>query len=297
VSKEVVLSTVYKKLATWVVLFVSITNFSIFVEAKEPLVIKVVGEDVWGDVAVPDIAAVLTSTAETLWEYAGPEVLRPILVMRSKSGPIVLFKRGPRGEYFVKLNTGDRYWCQYAFQFAHEFGHILCRYKDGDATNKWFEETICEVASLFALRAMAVIWEDYPPYPNWSGYSKHLRQYAKERIDRYKLPKDVHLSSYYAENAVYLKTHATDRSRNTSVAIELLPLFEENPEGWKAIHYLNESVWEEEQDFPTHLRNWYRHTPDDLKPFVQKVGDAFGIRVDVKKEEPVAQATEPETNS
>ena len=71
--------------------------------------------------------------------------------MRSKE-PIVLFKRGPRGGSSL-LNTSDRYWCQYAFQFAHEIGHILCRYKDGDSTNKWFEETLCETASLYALEA------------------------------------------------------------------------------------------------------------------------------------------------
>ena len=288
---------VKSKLCQWILLLCGFAFLAVNLKSREPVVIKVIGESDWGEVAIPDIEAVLTSTAESLWEYAYPEVLRPILVMRSKEGPIVLFKRGPKGEYFVKLNTGDRYWCQYAFQFAHEFGHILCRYKDGDATNKWFEETICEVASLFALRAMAVIWEDYPPYPNWTGYSKHLRQYAKERMDRYKLPKDIHLSSYYAENAVYLKSHATDRTRNAAVAIELLPLFESHPEGWKAVHYLNGSVWEEEQDFPTYLRNWYRHTPEDLKPFVQKVGDAFGIRVDLKKEEPTTSVAEVETNS
>ena len=249
--------------------------------AKEPVVIKVVGQN-WGNVSSPDIQAVLSSTADTLWEHAKPEALRPIITMRSKQGPIVLFKRGPKGEYFVKLNTGDRFWCQYAFQFAHEFGHILCRYKDGDNSNKWFEETICEVASLFALRTMATIWEDYPPYPNWSGYSKHLQQYAKERIEKYQLPPDARLANYYAENAVYLKSNATDRTRNAAIAIQLLPLFEKHPEGWKAVHYINESVWEREQDFPAYLRNWYRHTPEDLKPFVQLVGEEFGIQMNAK---------------
>ncbi len=252
-------------------------------EAKEPVTIRVVGQN-WGDVSEPDIQAVLSSTADTLWEHAQPEVLRPIITMRSKEGPIVLFKRGTKGEYFVKLNTGDRYWCQYAFQFAHEFGHILCRYKDGDATNKWFEETICEVASLFALRAMANVWQDYPPYPNWSGYSKHLELYATERIEKYKLPPDTRLPDFLAKNVVYLKSNATDRTRNAGVAIELLPIFEKHPEGWKAVHYLNESVWEEEQDFPTYLRNWYRHTPDELKPFVQLVGEEFGISVEAVKD-------------
>ncbi|MBT5691021.1 MAG: hypothetical protein HOI65_07900, partial [Opitutae bacterium] len=65
-------------------------------------------------------------------------------------------------------------------------------------------------------------------------------------------------------------------------AIELLPLFEKNPEGWRAVHYINESVWNETQDFTTYLRNWYRHTPKDLKPFVAKVAEKFGIRAKVQ---------------
>lgn len=251
------------------------------IHGRESLDIRVQGTN-WGKGAIRDIEAVLQSTAKELWKNAEPEILQPILVTRSKQGPIVLFQRGPRGEYFVKLNTGERYWCQYAFQFAHEFGHILSRYKDGDTTNKWFEESICEVASLYALRAMAKSWKTGAPYPNWSGYSSHLQQYAKERIEQFKLPGDVHFGTWYAQNAVHLKTHPTDRRKNAAVAIELLPLFEENPGSWRAVHYLNESVWKEPQDFTTYLRNWHRHVPKELKPFVEKVSEKFGIRAAVQ---------------
>jgi hypothetical protein len=261
---------------------VAVISLCTSVQANDPLDIRVVGTD-WGEVSIQDIKAVLTSAANTLWENAEPEALRPILVMRSKEGPIVLFKRGPRGEYFVKLNTGNRYWCQYAFQIAHEIGHILCRYKDGDSNNKWFEETLCETASLFALRAMAESWKTKPPYQNWKGYASNLNKYAEERIERFGLPDGKHLATFYAEQAPQLSTVATDRSKNAAIAIELLPLFEKNPEGWRALHYINESVWNETQDFTTYLRNWYRHTPEDLKPFVEKVAEKFGIRAKVQE--------------
>jgi len=259
-------------------------------QAKPTVDIRVIGTD-WGSVNVNNIQAVLESTADTLWQHAEPAALRPILVMRSKEGPIVLFKRGPKGEYFVKLNTSDRYWCQYAFQFAHEMGHILCRYKDGDTTNKWFEETLCETASLYALRSMAKTWKTRPPYQNWTSYSAHLAKYATDRIERFGLPEGTHLASYYAENAQYLKTHATDREKNAAVATKLLPLFEANPEGWRAVHYINESVWDEAQDFATYLRNWHEHVPKDLKPFVAKVAEQFGIRAHVQVQSGTAQSS------
>ena len=98
-----------------------------------------------------DIVAVLRSVAEIMFPLGGKPTYNSIWVSRSEQGPIVLYQRGKQGEYIVKLNTQDRFWCQYAFQFSHEIGHILCGYKDGDASNLWFEETLGEVASLYAL--------------------------------------------------------------------------------------------------------------------------------------------------
>ena len=102
---------------------------------------------------------VLDSVTRQIWPFVQLEKLDPICVNRSRTGPIVLYERGKQGEYLVKLNTEKTYWCQYAFQFAHELGHIICGYKKGDRSNLWFEETICETASLFVLRRMTKEWK------------------------------------------------------------------------------------------------------------------------------------------
>jgi hypothetical protein len=129
---------------------------------------------------------------------------------------------------------------------------------------------------------MSESWKTDPPYQNWKIYAPNLNKYADERIQRYGLPEGKHLATFYAEQAPQLRAEATNRSKNAAIAIELLPLFEKNPEGWRAVHYINESVWNETQDFTTYLRNWYRHTPKDLKPFVAKVAEKFGIRAKVQ---------------
>ena len=54
--------------------------------------------------------------------------------------------------YQVMLATWSRYWSQYAYQFGHELTHILTDYdRFSPHRHKWFEETVCEAASLFAL--------------------------------------------------------------------------------------------------------------------------------------------------
>ncbi|MCY3017625.1 MAG: hypothetical protein NTW87_01155, partial [Planctomycetota bacterium] len=82
----------------------------------------------WG-AGLEDVDKVLHAAAGELWKYVPGRQLPPILV-EPKGGPITLFDRGPNGEFRVRLDTGDAYWAQYTYQFAHEFCHILCGNKE-----------------------------------------------------------------------------------------------------------------------------------------------------------------------
>ncbi|MCP6756902.1 hypothetical protein NL533_35270, partial [Klebsiella pneumoniae] len=79
-------------------------------------------------------------------------------------------QRNDAREIVLKLDTSNTFWSQYAYQFAHEFCHVLCGYREDDPGTQWFEETLCETASLFVLRAMAREWKTAPPYPHWKDY-------------------------------------------------------------------------------------------------------------------------------
>src|SRR5438309_8715520 len=93
-------------------------------EGKKNERILRVSSEGWGDAAAGDITPVLTSAAETLGERFPGKVLPSIEVSRSTKDPITLFERGPKGELRVKLNVEGRHWAQFAFQFAHELGHV-----------------------------------------------------------------------------------------------------------------------------------------------------------------------------
>ena len=94
--------------------------------AKGPLPeIRVIKAD-WGGASLRDIVKVLNSSARQLWPHASQEQLKPIIVDRSRTGPIVLFRRGNEGQYIVRLDTHRTFWSQYAFQFSHATSSI-CR--------------------------------------------------------------------------------------------------------------------------------------------------------------------------
>jgi hypothetical protein len=236
--------------------------------------------NIWGGASTRDIQKILNSAARQLWPHAHQDRLSTIKVERSRTGPIVLYRRGEKGEYLMRLDSEKTYWSQYAFQFAHEFGHIICGYKKGDQSNLWFEETLCETASLFALRGMTEEWKAKPPYPNWKSYGKEFAKYAQKRITKYPWPKNRSLGVWYKERKHSLSQKPADRGRNVQLASQLLPLFEEKPSGWGACAFINIKKSNQKRSFSTYLEDWKKNCKTDAqKEFVKKLAGEFSINL------------------
>jgi tripartite-type tricarboxylate transporter receptor subunit TctC len=87
------------------------------------------------------------------------------------------------------------------------------------------------------------------------------------------LPPGQTLAAWYAENAQRLRGGAYDRDRNEVVATQLLPLFEENPELWEALGYLNLDA--PGGSFENYLHNWRDNAPPDLRDSISYVMALF----------------------
>jgi hypothetical protein len=217
-----------------------------------------------------------------LWAYFPASTLPPILV-EPQGGPVVLYRHGPNGEYLVRLNTGDRLWAQHAFQFAHEFAHILANYDQHERCNKWFEESLCELASLFVLRRMAETWKLRPPYANWRDYAPALAAYADDRLRSARLPAGQTLDQWYRENEPRLRQEPCLREKNTVVAAALLPQFEKQPQSWEAITWLNDGTAHGARTFARYLGDWHARVPEKHRPLVRQLAREFGIEIEVAK--------------
>ena len=247
----------------------------------------------WGQGSPQDVVAILKSTARQLFPHTGKKEWADLLVGKSPHGPVVLFRRGQLGEYLVNLNTRDRFWCQYAFQFAHEIGHVICGFRKGDRSNLWFEETICEVASLFALEKMAMEWNESAPHPNWKPYAVEFKKYAEQRISKYRLPESHTLAQWYEERASTLKAKADDRGSNTRMATALLPLFRKYPIGWEACTFLNLRKTKQPKSFETYLKEWLENCSSvEQRAFVRKVSQSFGLTLPPESNGPLDSSSE-----
>lgn len=238
----------------------------------------------WGGADVGSIHLVLTSVADAFLDHAklARDDLKLRIVPRSGS-PRVLYERGPEGQYVIQLTARDQRWFQYAYQFAHELCHVVANFDhrvvDGEAVqdNQWFEEALCETAALFTLKRLGIVWASNPPTRDWMGYGESFVSYAGYLLNephRY-LPKNQSLRDWYAENRASLREDPYQRRKNDIVASALLPLFEQHPEYWRSIAYLNADSVSAAKPFPDYLDDWHRACPD--KTLAREIMMHFGF--------------------
>ena len=244
-----------------------------------PLRLVIVPDEGWNGARPADVEAVLASAGRALLRHAAAAPMPPLEV-HPRGGPIVLFERAPTGAVRVHLNTGGNLWSQYAFQFGHELCHVLCRFDRNHRAHTWFEESLCETASLFVLRRMAEEWERDPPYPNWRTYAPRLADYAAQRLAAAPPEAGGSFVEWYRKHQDVLLANPTNREQNLAVAAALLPLFEARPARWAAVEWLNAGPPQGPRSFREHLLEWRHHAPADCAADIEAIAAAFGEQLD-----------------
>jgi len=243
----------------------------------------------FGNVSSQDISAVLQSAAGEIWRHCPRTQLTGIDVYHRTDHPQTDFKRTPSGRIAIGLAAADTHWAQFAFQFGHEFCHTLANYANdprqlvryAPQANFWLEESLCETASLFTLRAMSRSWQTAPPFPSWGNYAPWLNAYAEQRLTRpeHQLPVGKPFSVWFQENQATLRGNPMMRDWNTIIAIHLLPLFEAEPRGWETVMFLNRGPRDANETLAKRLVSWRSQCSADLSPFVTKLAAIFAIKL------------------
>ncbi len=97
------------------------------------------------------------------------------------------FDRAPFA--WIIVDIGPRDWSKLAYQFGHEFGHVVCNIwsPEGNSANSapWLEEALAEAFSIRGLGALADSWAKNPPFPGDSAFAGAIRQYRDHLVTRY----------------------------------------------------------------------------------------------------------------
>lgn len=237
-----------------------------------------VDEGNWGNAPLIDIRRLLEDVAS---QFLRSMIFYPIMGeirVQSRPGevPQTIWRTNGGAPNIIFLGAQNTSWCQYAYQFAHEFCHLLCDSEAHKGTpNMWFQEAVCELASLFAIKSMAQSWRTRPPYPNWHVYAQNLDEYADEIIQRpeHALSADQTLAQWLANHEASLRANCRQRALNGIVAVQLLPLFLQAPSAWQSIPFLPNTSGL----FNSYLVDWHSSCPANRTGIVRQVAGLFDV--------------------
>lgn len=244
----------------------------------------IVSPNGWGQGRPQDVAAVCASVVDMLMRAIPPEAGREptIILVNDSQGPMTLTQRGPRGEYIVLLNTGDRRWSQLAYQFSHELGHVLCGDLSLQKPQHWFEEAFCESVSLWTMDKLGISWKTNAPYDSWRSYAPNLSSYIDDVRNR--IPKQDNIAKWYPPNSIKLTKDAYDRDKNLVLARAMAIEAHKNSDFLKAFYYMRRDTLQNRvNSMQWLLDNWHASTPDEMQFAPARVAEIMGMKITQKQ--------------
>ncbi|MBS3805914.1 MAG: hypothetical protein KGY60_00275 [Bacteroidales bacterium] len=225
---------------------------------------------------------------ERLIPKGPPLGYKPLHLINDRvAGPTIYWPLG-KDFYKIGLNISNVFFNQVAFQFSQEFCRIYC---DPRISN-WFIQLMNHVAALYFLDYLNKKWEHDPPmeelkdyHENFSNYRSNLLGTAFSRIDMVK----YQISNEWVKNQVkkLINRETYNRGKMLIVAYEILGLFQESDANWQMLPYIGRcsvpappgdpkdvtTIRKTDMDF----NRLIDAVPKEIKPFVQKLVDKFGV--------------------
>lgn len=210
----------------------------------------------WGATSLAAIRAVLTSAGSALMDAFGKQPDAPVHVVGWRRNPQLFHDLRP---YEIRLSARDTYWCQYVYQFSRELCHVMTNFdRCKEHRHKWFEESLCELASLFVLHRLAEVWRTHPPsgIAGASDFALNHGAYAREIAAKYFRAEGKALPEWLAGNIEALEANPLERDLTGVVAVALLDRFRRDPALWRDCGTLNRWDPRANVTFSEYLDSW-----------------------------------------
>ncbi len=222
--------------------------------ARRPLVAVANGD--WGATSLRAVHAVLHSAAFVLCDAFGRVPNAPVRVHPGDGPPMVA---RDRRRYWIRVAARDTYWCQYAYQFSRELCRALANFdRIGRHRHKWFEESLCEVAALFALHRLSERFRHDPPSDvlGATDFAPHFTAYADEIANRAPPLPPGGLAAWFCEKLPALEQNHADRDLHLTAATAMLNAFLDDGSRWRDCGSMN--LWDAALDrsFAGYLASW-----------------------------------------
>ena len=232
----------------------------------------------WGGTSLRTVRAVLKSAFDVLLDAFGKLPDAPVRVARWSQDPRVFYDYRP---YEIRISARDTYWCQYVYQFSHELCHVMTNFdRHKEHKHKWFEESLCELASLFVLHRLATIWKEHPPAEIIDAveFAPHFRAYAYD-VGR-KISSHLTLATIFQKwlSEAYRFTleaySVRAQTQRYDSRLLLLDRFLEDPSLWRDCGWLDHWDPSANETFRDYLNSWAALLHE--KDFAARAPDLIG---------------------
>ena len=229
---------------------------------SEHIILNISG---WGNREVDDILACLSLTANVFKSAIAPKQFnkKPVLVENYTDSAFLeehpkMYKVTPENRIYLNINNETDVFASYVTQFAHEYCHHLldCDFYNTYDQFGWFEEVLCEVAGLYALNAVS--------RQSDADTAQDLQKHLQTIMSDANLQIEVPLNDWITQKQDLLSLDRYFRSHNKTIAVQLTPLFIENPELWNVMVIIKEIDVVEDMTFPEFISAWEALIPDTL---------------------------------
>ena len=222
-------------------------------------------------------AGVSNETIIKIIEYARLACLRDVRLVSDRqpqrlrvdnhtSGPPAIWLHNdPQTTAWTIVDIAGRAWCQLAYQFGHELGHVLANSWNAAALPRqpcqWLEETLVEAFSLRGLGRLAESWARHPPFNADEDYSLALMRYKTNLVVQYSKPSIVQpftsVGEWFGSNRQALEHLSGLNDRLGPVILAVLDEYEQNSDMLADIGALNR--WPERSAVPLelYLEKWH----------------------------------------
>lgn len=158
--------------------------------------------------------------------------------------------------HIIRISAYGDYLARWVYEFSHEYCHHLINGAfEADITGViWFEEAICELASMYHLYQTHKDWsasQDINKLQNAHSFQAYLDELLKKNLQ---LVNVTHHQGWLSSWVPFLSEPIYYRDHYNSIAVRMLPLFLENPHLWKIIaHFGDSRKWNSLQDLFDYL--------------------------------------------
>lgn len=222
----------------------------------------------WGGSTPADASVVIGSMRAgclggvALVSDAQPKRLR--IDNKTGKNPSVWLHSGNSTTAWVTVIVGTRDWCNLAYQFGHELGHVLCNSWERNAKPRnpcqWLEEALAEAFTLRGLGRMADGWARSPPFPNDAAYATSIRDYRETLLAGYRTTALAQgmaagFPAWFAAHDVFFETHGGLDDAKGAVST-MLGLLEDDADAVADLGALNRWPGRSGIPLPDYLDRW-----------------------------------------